>query len=181
MYGYVRPPLEALPEEERERFRRIYCGLCHTLGRRYGPAARFILNYDFTFLAILLSDPGESEECRARCIVSPVRRRSFQPSSGALELAADESVILAYWQLRDGVADHDWLHGLKYRGVSKILEPAYRKAAALRPAFDERTRRQLALLGQLEAERCSSIDRAADAFAALLAAAAQPQRRRSLP
>ncbi|MEI3346953.1 MAG: hypothetical protein V8R55_00550 [Dysosmobacter sp.] len=33
------------------------------------------------------------------------------------ELAADESVILAYWQLRDGVADHDWLHGLKYRSA----------------------------------------------------------------
>ena len=24
-----------------------------------------------------------------------------------MDLAADESVILAYWQLRDGVADHD--------------------------------------------------------------------------
>ena len=39
-----------------ERFRRMYCGLCHTLSRRYGQAARFILNYDFTYLAILLSD-----------------------------------------------------------------------------------------------------------------------------
>ena len=173
MYGYVRPPLGMLPEEETERFRQIYCGLCHTLGRRYGPAARFILNYDFTFLAIILSEPGEDEACRARCLVSPLRRRSFQPANAALELAADESVILAYWQLRDGVADHDWFHGLKYRSVSKILEPVYRKAAALRPAFDERTRLQLELLGQLEAERCSSIDRAADAFAVLLEAAAQ--------
>lgn len=184
MYGYVRPPLGALPEEETERFRQIYCGLCHTLGRRYGPAARFILNYDFTFLAILLSDPEACEPCRARCLISPVRRRSFQPSSAALDLAADESVILAYWQLRDGVEDSDWFHGLKYRGVTKVLEPAYRKAAALRPGFDEKTRLQLALLGQLEKERCSSIDRAADAFASLLEAAAQevddPVRRRVL-
>lgn len=184
MYGYVRPPLASLPEEETERFRRAYCGLCHTLGRRYGTAARFILNYDFTFLAILLSQPVEGEDCKARCLVSPLRRRSFQPPNAALELAADESVILAYWQLRDGVTDHDWFHGLKYRGVSKILEPAYREAASLRPGFDERTRRQLELLGQLEEERCSSIDRAADAFAALLGAAAQevddPLRRRVL-
>ena len=55
MFGYVKPPLQALPQEETERFRRIYCGLCHTLGHRYGTAARFILNYDFTYLAILLS------------------------------------------------------------------------------------------------------------------------------
>lgn len=184
MYGYVRPPLGTLPEKELERFRRIYCGLCHTLGRRYGPAARFILNYDFTFLAVLLSDPGEEHDCKARCLVSPIRQRSFQPASAALDLAADESVILAYWQLRDGAADHDWFHGLKYRGACGILEPAYRRAAALRPVFAEWTRRQLEYLGQLETERCSSIDRAADAFAALLEAAAQevdePVRRRVL-
>lgn len=184
MYGYVRPPLKTLPEEETERFRRVYCGLCHTLGQRYGAAARFILNYDFTFLAILLSDPAEESCSKSRCLASPIRRRSFQPSGAALELAADESVILAYWQLRDGVKDHDWLHGVTYRSVSKILEPAYRRAASLRPAFDEQTRLQLALLERLEAERCSSIDQAADAFAALLAAAAQevddPVRRRVL-
>ena len=101
-----------------------------------------------------------------------------------MELAADESVILAYWQLRDGVEDHDWLHGLKYRGLSAILEPAYRKAAALRPAFAEAVRRQLALLRELERENCPSIDRAADAFAVLLSSAAKevddPIRRRVL-
>ena len=59
MFGYVRPPLQALPQEEKERFRRMYCGLCHALGRQYGQAARFILNYDFTYLAILLSEPEE--------------------------------------------------------------------------------------------------------------------------
>lgn len=184
MYGYVRPPLGTLPEEETERFRRIYCGLCHTLGRRYGPAARFILNYDFTFLAILLSESSEEKEYKGRCIVSPIQRRSFLPCSAPLELAADESVILAYWQLRDGVEDHDWLHGLKYRSISKILEPAYSKAASFRPSFDRQTRRQLELLGQLEEERCPSIDRAADAFAVLLGTAAQevdnPVRRRVL-
>lgn len=173
MYGYVRPPLGMLPQEETERFRRAYCGLCHTLGRQYGTAARFILNYDFTFLAILLSEPVEEIECKAKCLASPVRRRSFQPPNAALELAADESVILAYWQLRDGVADHDWLHGLKYRSISKILEPAYRRAASLRPGFDGETRRRLKLLGRLEEERCASIDQAADAFAALLGAAAR--------
>jgi len=50
VFGYVRPPLEILPQEEADRFRRAYCGLCHILGERYGPAARMILNYDFTYL-----------------------------------------------------------------------------------------------------------------------------------
>lgn len=184
MFGYVRPPLQDLPQEETERFRRIYCGLCHTLGQRCGTAARFILNYDFTYLAILLSAGREGARHTARCIAHPVHGRTYLESDAAMETAADESVILAYWQLRDGVADHDWFHSLKYRGLSDLLEPAYRRAAAARPGFDESTRRQLRLLAELEAENCDSLDGAADAFAALLSGAAQevdePVRRRVL-
>jgi len=151
----------------------MYCGLCHTLGRRYGTAARFILNYDFTYLAILLSNGEEGCVYDARCIVHPIHSRKFLEQSAAMELAADESVILAYWQLRDGVADHDWFHGLKYRSLAAVLEPAYRKASALRPTFDQAVRRQLKLLSDLEKENCSSIDQAADAFAVLLESAAE--------
>ncbi len=183
MFGYVRPPQD-LPEEERKRFGRAYCGLCHVLGKRYGLPARFILNYDFTFLSILLSGPEEGPIRHGRCIAHPVHGRDRSESGGALILAADESVILAYWQARDGVEDHDWLHGLKYRAVSGILEPAYRKAAAARPDFDESTRRQLGLLAELEREKCPSMDRAADTFAVLLRGAArsvdEPIRRRVL-
>ena len=184
MFGYVRPPLEILPQEEAERFRRAYCGLCHTLGERYGPAARMILNYDFTYLAILLSDPEEAAPCRRRCVSSPVRLRAYQPATAALELAADESVILAYWQLRDGVEDHGLWKGLGYRVSAAALRGGYRKAAAARPEFDGRVREQLAALSRLEGECCPSMDQAADTFAQLLAAAAagveDPVRRRVL-
>ena len=172
MFGYVRPPLEILPQEEADRFRRAYCGLCHTLGERYGPAARMILNYDFTYLAILLSDPEEAAPCRRRCVSSPVRLRAYQPATAALELAADESVILAYWQLRDGVEDHGLWKGLGYRVSAAALRGGYRKAAAARPGFDGRVREQLAALSRLEGECCPSMDQAADTFAQLLAAAA---------
>lgn len=184
MFGYVRPPLELLPQAETDRFRRAYCGLCHTLGGRYGPAARMILNYDFTYLAILLSDPAETEPCRHRCAASPLRPRAYQPASPALELAADESVILAWWQLRDGVEDHGFWKGLGYRSGAAALKRAYRKAAASRPDFDAKVRRQLAALAALEREQCPSMDAAADTFAQLLAAAADgvgdPVRRRVL-
>ena len=172
MFGYVLPPLNALPAEEGERFRRAYCGLCHTLGKRYGPAARFILNYDFTFLAILLSEPEEGALGQSRCLASPFKRREYDETTPALTLAADESVILAYWQSRDGAADSGPLKGLRYRGAAGLLAPAYRRAAEARPAFDESPRRNLHRLGELEAERCPSLDLPADAFASLLAGAA---------
>lgn len=184
MFGYVRPALQDLPEAETARFRAMYCGLCHTLSRRYGQAARFILNYDFTYLAILLSDGAEGETLAARCYTSPVKKRPYLASDAAMELAADESVILAYWQLRDGVADHELLPGLKYRAGAGLLNAAYQKAAAYRPDFDRAVRRQLTLLSELERENAPSMDRAADTFAVLLAGAASetadPVRRRVL-
>ena len=56
MFGYIRPSKPHLSEQDEARFQSVYCGLCHELGRKYGFAARFVLNFDFTFLAILLSD-----------------------------------------------------------------------------------------------------------------------------
>lgn len=172
MFGYVKPPLGELAEEEQERFRRMYCGLCHTLRRRCGLPARFILNYDFTFLAIVLSGGEESGARCARCVASPLKKRTYCDQSPALDVAADESVILAYWQARDGVADHGFWKGLKYRLAAFALHGSYQKAAAARPGFDRVTRVQLARLAVLEQEKAPSLDEPADAFASLLAAAA---------
>lgn len=184
MFGYVRPPAQDLPEGELNRFRTMYCGLCHTLSRRYGQAARMILNYDFTYLAILLSNGTADAENAGRCWVSPVKKRPYLEPTAAMELAADESVILAYWQLRDGAEDHTWAAGLKYRGGAQLLEGAYRKAAAFRPEFDVAVRRQLRLLHALETAEDPSMDRAADTFAVLLSGASaeieDPTRRRIL-
>ena len=44
MYGYVRPERGELKVREYELFRGAYCGLCHTLGERYGPIPRLFLN-----------------------------------------------------------------------------------------------------------------------------------------
>jgi len=172
VFGYVLPLLGGLPQEESERFRQIYCGLCHTLKRRCGNASRMILNYDFTFLAILLSGEEKPRYGRSRCPASPFHERAYQEQSGALDLAADESVILAYWQLRDGVADHRLWGGLKYRAAAAALLPAYRRAARFRPEFDRETQRSLSRLAELERGNCPSMDQAADTFAQLLAAAA---------
>ena len=171
MFGYVRPPLDGLPQEESDRFRRAYCGLCHTLSRR-GAAARWILNYDFTLLAILLSD-GESASDKRRCIAHPVHGRDFLTATNAMELAADESLILAYWQLQDHISDDGFFQGVPARAASALLRDAYQKAAADRPQFDERVREQLDVLRGLELERCPSLDAPADAFAVLLRDAAR--------
>ncbi len=171
MFGYVRPSLARLTEADKTRFGAAYCGLCRVLGERYGQAARFILNYDFTFLAMLLwPDQAEDEVLRRGCIAHPLRKRACYPDNAALELAADESVILAWWQMRDALSDPGRGKG-KYRAASLALGSAYRRAQERRPDFDRTTREKLAELRELEEAGCPSLDRPADVFARLLAAA----------
>lgn len=183
MFGYVRPSSERLTPEQQQCFQGAYCGLCHALGRRYGLTGRMILNYDMTFLAMLLSD-GCGRTCGRRCVIHPIRGRICVCGDEAFALAADMSVILTWWQLRDGVSDHGFFDGLKYRAASALLRRAYRKAREQQPAFDESTRFHLRELARLEKENCPSLDAAADTFARLLADAAgavtQPVKRRVL-
>lgn len=169
MFGYVLPSQRRLNEHEQERFRAVYCGLCHTLGNKYGFAARLLLNYDFTFLAILLSDGQESACRRRRCVVHPCRGCQAQDRTPALEAAADRSVILSWWQLQDHIADHGFVSGLKYRAAAAALKGAYGRASAALPQFDASVRAHLRTLAELEQERCASIDAAAEPFAALMA------------
>lgn len=183
MFGYVRPSLAKLSEEDKARFGAVYCGLCRARGERYGQAARMILNYDFTFLAVLLWPEEGAGSIHRRCIAHPFAGRDHYPGNPALELAADESVILAWWQIQDALSDPGRGKG-KYRAASLALKSAYCRAAERRPGFDRITRERLARLGELEAARCASLDLPADAFAGILAAAAadvpDPMKRRVL-
>lgn len=177
MFGYVRISPDKLSGEEKELYQACYCGLCHTLGRRYGAAARMILNYDLVFLAMLLSG-GEAPSCCKRwCALHPIHPRCACQPSAALDSAADMSVLLTWWQLRDGVADHGFWGGLKYRFLSVFLRGAYRKARKACPEADRSIQEHLDKLSALEREKCAVPDEAADAFALLLrdTAAMQPE------
>lgn len=178
MFGYVRPVLNRLDEGQRDAYQSAYCGLCHTLGRRHGFLARFTLQYDFTFLAILLT-AGETENrplCR-RCPAHPLRRARTCLGGGQMEAAADQSMILTYYKLSDDVDDRNDVTSLPYRFVRRLFRRSYRRAAKAQPEFDAQVREGLGRLRQLEGERSPELDRTADAFARILssASAAYPE------
>lgn len=174
MFGYVRPLSAELKVRELEDYKAVYCGLCRAMGKRHGFLARFTLNYDFTFLAMLLADGAEPCFKRCRCPVHPFQKRKMCLALSSLELAADESMILSYQKLRDDVTDHGFFRGLPARLAAFALKGAYKKAAKARPDFDRKVTECLQELHGLEGEHCSSMDRVADTFARLLQAAAPP-------
>ena len=55
MFGFLCAEREQLTEEEDIRYKQAYCGLCHSLRERYGGICGFTLNYDMTFLILMLN------------------------------------------------------------------------------------------------------------------------------
>lgn len=181
MFGYVRPLRAEMKVREYEQFKSAYCGLCHTLGRQYGALSRYLLNYDFTFLAIVLSGVQEEQGFeRLRCPASPLRKKYCVKQSGAYEKAAAISMILTWWKLRDHVQDGRLPEKAVFGLLCLILKPAYRKAARLLPEYERQVKDSLSLLDRLEKERCASIDEPADTFASCLSAAADTVEKDSL-
>ena len=172
MFGYVRAIPDVLPEEEARRYETVYCGLCAALGARYGWTARFILNYDFVFLVMLLA-PGETGDCVCRtCPARPWRRKPCRTGGAALDAAADESIILTWWKLKDTLRDGRWWEKLAARTAMVFLKKHYRTAASRRPDFDRTVAGCLEELHGMEEAGLVSLDRPADTFARILQAAA---------
>lgn len=172
MFGYVRAIPDVLPAEEARRYETVYCGLCMTLGSRYGWTARFILNYDFVFLALLLA-PGETGDCQCMsCPARPWRKKSCWHSGPVLNAAADESLILTWWKLKDALRDGSWWEKLAARTAMLFLRKHYNTAAARCPAFARTVETCLEELHGMETANLASLDRPADTFARILQAAA---------
>ncbi len=170
MFGYVRPCRDELKVKEYNSYRAMYCGLCHSLSSRYGFITRFILNYDFSFLALTLSAATceNCTVCKKRCIASPFQKKSFYKENDALAFSADANVILTYWKCIDSILDEGFWKSLIYRIIALCLRPAYKKAKRLRPEFEKACSDGLNSLRKIEEDMTESIDIAADAFARIV-------------
>ncbi len=168
MFGYVLPRKDKLSEEQKKRYGAAYCGLCHSLKENYGFKARFLVNYDITFLYFLLQE-GESkipEQCA--CPARPFCRKPCLPRDEVMDYGADMTLLLSYWKLRDARQDGGFFRRLGAGLGLWLYKKDYKKAAGRQKEADEAFSRELEKLQGLEKGKCPSLDRPADAFACLL-------------
>lgn len=172
MFGYVLPRKDLLSEQEVQRYRAAYCGLCRSLKLHYGFRARFLVNYDMTFLYFLLQNgqPHETERCF--CPARIVCKKDCLPADEAMEYAADLSILLSCWKLRDAQKDGTLLRRIFAGAALRFYGKCRLQAEEKRPAENAVFAEQLMRLQKLEDENCASADRAADAFALMLKACA---------
>ena len=173
MFGYVRPLRAELKVKTMEQYQAAYCGLCRTLGKEFGFAARFTVSYDLVFLYLLLSGMQPvPDQTLCRCPAKPWKKKACVCQGKALEQAAAVNVILTYWKLEDAICDERGLKRFAARLGKLCLRRAYRKAAAANEKMAAVVPQQLRTLSELEQSKSDSMDRYADAFAGILSAMA---------
>lgn len=172
MFGYIQANLKDLSEEEKNRYKAAYCGLCHALGERYGGTAKLGLSYDLTFIALLLSSLYEPEEKtgRKRCMIHPAKRHDYMINKYT-EYAADMSVVLNYHNCLD-----DWNDDKKLtkKCYANALEPKYKEAKKRWPDECRQIEEAIKSLGEIENKKVSNPDEAANCSGRLLAATLSP-------
>lgn len=166
MFGYVVADRGSLTAEQEQRYRSCYCGLCHTIGQEFGLLQRAALNYDMTFLVLLLSSLYEPEEKQTsrRCLAHPAARHEHW-STPITSYAAAMNMALAYYNCMD-----DWHDDRSPKALLQALlfRRASRQAAALYPQKDQAIRACMERLSALEQENTQEPDPAANAFGSLM-------------
>ena len=150
MFGYVRPYIGDLSETERKRYRAVYCGICSSLGARHGAFSRLSVNFDMTFLALMLSSLYEPEEesSQARCLPHPVRAHE-KISSRIIDYAADMTVALTYHKCLDDWTDEK---RIAQRLYGDLLKKSYDQVKAEWPRQCAAIEESLSALSVLEKE-----------------------------
>lgn len=167
MFGFVTANMGELTQEQKDRYGAVYCGICRSIGERWGQFPRMTLQYDMVFLALLLMSLYEPEEVSGygRCVPHPFRSRPWVKSD-IIRYCADMNVALAYWKSMDDWQD-DGKRSAKW--ISKQLAKSCASIAGEYPRQWEAMENCMSELSALERLGCPEIDRNAACFGALMA------------
>lgn len=112
MLGYVKIDKGELKVREYEVYTGYYCGICKSIGKRYGQLPRMSLSYDAAFLAIILASLNDEPDMpvQEHCIAHPVIKKKTIIRNRAIDYAGDVMLILAWYKLIDDAKDEDKLY-----------------------------------------------------------------------
>jgi len=176
LFGYVRIFKPQMRICEYEQYKAVYCTLCKELGRDYGPFARMLLNYDFTFVALLYMALHHQPPCVERkcCVFNPLKRCSYcTGDKEPFKLTCAMTAEMYYHKLSDNVADSGWLGSLGWRLIRLTAAPMRRRARKRYPEIDRLVEKCMADQAAAEQAEDFSIDSAAEPSARLISELAQ--------
>ena len=166
MFGYVRINKMDLTFREFENYKGYYCGLCKYLKENHGEISRLGLNYDITFLILILSAiyRPKTNIFEEVCIVSPFKKKK-KIINEITEYAASMNILLTYYKLEDNLLDDKGIKDiLAYNIYKSKLKLAHEKY----PHKSNIIREQMKLLKDLEKEENCSIDKVSNTFGEIM-------------
>ncbi len=106
MFGYAVANPQKLTEEQRLRYRAVYCGVCRAMGEGRPRRCRLALTYDLALVPLLLAGvAGSSEtEKQIRCGAHPFRIHAALFNEYTA-YAADMNILLAFYHFLDDLKD----------------------------------------------------------------------------
>ncbi len=167
MFGYIVTNKKEMKPEDVKRYQAFYCGLCRALRERYGKAGQVTLNYDMTFLTILLNalyEPDYRQE-RHACIMHPTKIHDMYLNE-ITDYAADMGVLLSYYNLIDDWKDD---RNAKSKALAKLLEQHYGDLKSQYPRQVSAVENYVRELTTCETEGDFSLDRAAGLTGTMMA------------
>ena len=166
MLGYVKIDKGELKVREYEVYCGYYCGICKSIGRRYGQLPRMALSYDAAFLAILLASIEDAPDAplQEHCVVHPIKKKTMIYNR-AVDYAGDVMLLLAWYKLLDDAKDENRFYA---KATMVLLRSIYRDLRKQYPDLCKGIEENLAKLTALEQAKCDSIDQAADAFSQIM-------------
>lgn len=166
MLGYITVEKPELKIREYELYGGYYCGVCKSIGRRYGQIPRMALSYDAAFLALFLAGLSDEQEemDRRHCIVHPIKKKTVVYDK-AVDFAADVMLILTWHKLLDDADDEGKLIA---KALLKMYRHNYESIEKKYTQLCRKIQEGLSELHERELENCTSIDRAAHGFAKVM-------------
>lgn len=166
MFGYVRINKMDLTFREFDYYKGYYCGLCKYLKENHGEVSRLSLNYDITFLIVILTAlyKLDSDITYERCIANPLKKK-MRIVNEITEYAASMNILLSYYKLEDNLYDDN---GIKDKLAYELYRGKLKKAYEKYPQKAEYIKQQLGNLRELEKQESKSIDKVSNTFGNLM-------------
>lgn len=171
MFGYIKPLEPQLKVCELDTYKAVYCGVCRGLSKRFGPAARLTLSYDFTFIAMLYAALGDDPPAFApqRCPLNPIKKRPHLEYSSAVKFSCEMAILLLHEKCLDNKIDSSFPASLGWRILLPFSSSAAKQVWASQPIAAEHAHEMTLAQQQIEAlGYAATVDMSCDPTAAAL-------------
>ncbi len=156
MFGYINVNREKLKPEDTGVYQSYYCGLCRVLKEKYGRKGQMLLNYDMTFLIVLLTGLYEftDEKTEFVCAMHPGKKRTARCNE-VTGYAAAMNVLLGTKNFEDDWKDN---HSYTKKALAQIFKKDYEQIKKKYPRQERAISEYLRKLDQAEKNQERNVD-----------------------